>query len=132
MRITFNSQYRDSQAGIEAASNQLIEMQRQVATGHRINKPSDDPSGAALAVSERGQLGTIEQYSQTADSATSRLSVVDSVMSDVITKLTAVQSNGHSALGSNRSQAQLDAIAATLEGIRGSLVDDMNTSFHGT
>ena len=47
MRITFNSQYRDAQAGIEAASDQLIEMQRQVATGRRINKPSDDPSGAA-------------------------------------------------------------------------------------
>jgi flagellar hook-associated protein 3 FlgL len=132
MRITFNSQYRDSQAGIETASDQLIEFQRQVATGRRISKPSDDPSGAALAVTERAQLGKVEQYSQTADSVTSRLGVVDSVMSDIITKLTAVQTNGHSAMGSNRSQAQLDAIAASLEGIRASLVDDVNTTFHGT
>src|SRR6185436_19773531 len=132
MRITFNSQYRDSQAGIEAASDQLIEMQRQVATGKRIVRPSDDPSGAAQAVNERAQLGKVEQYKQTADSVTSRLGVVDSVMSDIITKLTAAQTNGHSALGSGRSQSQLDAIAASLEGIRASLVDDVNTTFHGT
>src|SRR5205085_1053068 len=58
--------------------------------------------------------------------------VVDSVMSDVISKLTAVQTNGHSALGSNRSPQQLEAIAASLEGIRSSLLDNVNTTFHGT
>jgi flagellar hook-associated protein 3 FlgL len=62
----------------------------------------------------------------------SRLSVVDSVMSDILNKLTAVQTNGHSALGSNRSPQQLEAIASSLEGIRSSLLDDINTTFHGT
>jgi flagellar hook-associated protein 3 FlgL len=74
----------------------------------------------------------VEQYEQSANSVASRLSVVDSVMSDVIAKLTAVQTNGHSALGSNKSPQQLEAIAATLEGIRASLLDDVNTTFHGT
>ena len=132
MRITFNSQYRDAAAGIETASDQLIEMQRQVATNRRISKPSDDPSGAAAAVTERAQLGTVEQYSRIADSVTSRLSVVDSVMSDVISMLTAIQSAGHNALGSTKSNSERDAIAATLEGIRGSLVSAMNTTFRGT
>ena len=132
MRITFNSQYRDAAAGIETASDQLLEMQRQVATNRRISKPSDDPSGAATAVNERAQLGAVEQYSRIADSVTSRLNVVDSVLTDVVAKLTAVQSAGHNALGSTKSDAQREAIAATLEGIRASLVDDMNATFHGT
>jgi flagellar hook-associated protein 3 FlgL len=132
MRITFNSQYRDSAAGIETASQQLIEMQRQVATSKRISKPSDDPSGSASSVNERAQLATVEQYSRTADSVTSRLNVVDSVMSDIVSKLTEIQSNGHNALGSTKSDAQREAIAVTLEGIRASLLSDMNTTFHGS
>lgn len=132
MRITFNSQYRDAAAGLETASDQLIEMQRQVATNKRISKPSDDPSGAATAVTERAQLGTVEQYSRVADSVTSRLNVVDSVLSDVVSKLTAIQSAGHAALGSTKSDSEREALAATLEGIRASLIDDMNTTFHGT
>lgn len=131
MRITFNSQYRDAAAGIETASDQLIEMQRQVATNRRISKPSDDPSGAATAVTERAQLGTSAQYARVADSVTSRLNVIDSVMSDIVSKLTAIQSAGHNGLGSTKSDAQREAIASTLEGIRAGLVDDMNTTFHG-
>ncbi len=67
MRITFNSQFRDGAAGIETASERLIEAQRQVATGKRLNKVSDDPSAASTAVAERNALGAIEQYTRTSD-----------------------------------------------------------------
>jgi flagellar hook-associated protein 3 FlgL len=131
MRITFNSQYRDSSAAIAQASESLIELQRQVATGKRVGKASDDPTAAANAINERAQLAGVEQYQRAADSATSRLSIVDSVLSDMVEKLTAAQAEAMSARGSAKTPAQREAVAKALEAIRADLLDDLNTSFRG-
>ena len=132
MRITFNSQFRDGAAGIQATSEQLIEAQRQVSSGKRLNKLSDDPADAASAVAERNALGSIEQYEQAADSVASRLSVIDSVMSDIVEKLTRAQSVAMSGQGSTKSTVQRDAAAQEMRGLKAALLDDLNTTFHGT
>jgi flagellar hook-associated protein 3 FlgL len=132
MRITFNSQYRDSSAAIDHAAESLIELQRQVATGKRVGKASDDPTAAANAVNERAQLASVEQYARAADSATSRLTVIDSVLSDLVEKLTAAQAATMSARGSTKTAAQREAVAKALESIRADVLDDMNTSFRGS
>jgi len=131
MRITFNSQYRDSSAAIAQAQESLIEMQRQVATGKRVGKASDDPTAAADAVNTRAELAGVEQYARAADSATSRLAVVDSVLSDLVEKLTAAQSATMSARGSTKTPAQREAVAKQLEAIRADVLDNLNTSFRG-
>jgi flagellar hook-associated protein 3 FlgL len=131
MRITFNSQYRDSSAAIDQAAESLIDLQRQVATGKRVGKASDDPTAAANAINERAQLASVEQYARAADSATSRLTVVDSVLSDLVEKLTAAQSSTMSARGSTKTPAQREAVAKALEAIRADVLDDFNTSFRG-
>jgi len=132
MRVTFNSQYRDAAAGIEIASERMAEFQRQVSTGLRVEKPSDDPSAASALVTERTQLARVEQYSQAANSVSSRLTVVDTVLSDIIQKLSAAQSATLGAMGSLKSDADREAAAQTVLGIRAALLEDMNTSFHGT
>jgi len=131
MRITFNSQYRDSSAAIAQASENLIELQRQVATSKRVGKPSDDPTAAADALNERSELAGVEQYARAADSATSRLTIIDSVLSDVVEKLTAATSATMSARGSTKTAAQREAVAKQLESIRADMLDDFNTQFHG-
>jgi flagellar hook-associated protein 3 FlgL len=131
VRITFNSQYRDAAAGIETASESLIEAQRQVASGKRISRPSHNPSAAATAVTERAQIATVEQYSRAANSVASRLTVVDSALGDIVEKLTAAQSTALSGMGSTRSAAEREAVAQSIEAIRATLLDDFNTSFHG-
>ena len=132
MRITFNNQYRDAARGIEVASESLIEAQRKVSSGKRISRPSDDPSAAATAVTERAQIASIEQYSRAADSVASRLTVVDSALTDIVERITAAQSTALSGMGTTRSAAEREAAAKALEGIRGTLLDDFNTSFHGS
>jgi flagellar hook-associated protein 3 FlgL len=132
MRITFNSQYRDAAAGIEEASSRLGEYQRQVSTGRRIEKPSDDPSGSAILVTEKSQLARVEQYERASDSVKSRMTVVDTVLSDIIQKLSAAQTSAQSARGSLKSADEREAAAQDLEGIRAALLSDMNTSFRGS
>jgi flagellar hook-associated protein 3 FlgL len=132
MRITFASQFRDGAAGIQKASEQLLEAQRQVSTGRRLDKISVDPSGSATAVAERNALGAVEQYERTADSAASRLAVIDTVLSDIVDKLTKAQSSAMAGQGSTKSTVQREAAAQELRGLKTSLLDDLNTMFHGT
>ena len=131
MRITFSSQYRDASAGIETASNSLLEAQRQVTSGRRISRPSDNPSAAATAVTERAHIASVEQYSRAADSVASRFSVIDSALSDIVERLTAAQSGALIGMGSTKTATEREAAAQALDGIRPALLDDFNTSFHG-
>jgi flagellar hook-associated protein 3 FlgL len=132
MRTTFQSQYRDGAAGIAAASERFIEAQRQVATGKRLNKVSDDPAAASTSVAERNTLGATEQYTRTADGVASKLTVVDTVLSNIVDMLTKVQSTALNGRGSTKTQGQRDAVAEELRGLRAGLLDNVNTSYQGT
>ena len=132
MRVTFNSQIRDGAAGIATASERFIEAQRQVATGKRLNKVSDDPSAASTAVAERNALGAVEQYTRTSDGVASRLTVVDTVLSNIVQMLSKVQSSALNGRGTTKTPEQRQAVAEELRGLRDGLLDDFNTSFQGT
>ena len=131
MRITFNSQFNDAAAGLATTSEQLLDAQRQVTTGRRMSRISDDAAGAATAIAERAKLGTVEQYKRAADSMGSRLTVVDTVLSDLVEQLSAAQTAATGARGTTVDAAQRAAIAQQLTAIRAAVLDDLNTSFQG-
>lgn len=131
MRTTFNAMYREASAGIESSQQRLAEFQRQVSTGKRIDKPSDDPSGTATAIGEHAEIANVEQYTRAATSVGSRLTVVDTVLSDIVEKLTAASTAVISARGTVQTPAQREAAAKQLEGIRETLFENFNTSFQG-
>ena len=132
MRLTFNAQNRNSTAGLEGAATRLMEFQRQVSTGKRIEKPSDDPSATLGAIGEHTETAAIDQYARATDSVASRLAVIDTVLSDLVVQLERGQVAAASARGSSKTQAQRDAAATDLEGIRDTMFSDMNTAFNGT
>jgi flagellar hook-associated protein 3 FlgL len=132
MRVTFNAQNRNSTAGLEDAASRLIEYQRQVSTGKRIEKPSDDPSATLGSIGEHAETAAIDQYARATDTVASRLAVVDTVLSDLITQIERAQVSAVSARGTTKTQLQRDAAATDLEGIRDTIFGDMNTSFNGT
>jgi flagellar hook-associated protein 3 FlgL len=132
VRITFSQSFRDAATEINRTAERLAEAQRQVSSGRRITRPSDDPAGASAAITDHAALGTLDAYTRTADTATSRLTVVDSALSDIINKIIAAQTAATSARGSVPSQSQRDAAAANLKGISDALLGDFNAQFHGT
>jgi len=132
MRMTAASVYRDSIAAMERTSQRLLEFQEQVQTGKRINRPSDDPDGLASSISERAEVAAIEQYTRTGDSVTSRLTVLDTALNDIIDRLTLAQSTIVGAQGSQKTAGEREAAARTLDGVKQALLADLNTSFRGT
>jgi flagellar hook-associated protein 3 FlgL len=131
MRSAFQTGFRDTIADIQRTSEALAEAQQQVSSGKRLDVPSDDPASASGAIGEQAALGGIDRYVRAADSVTSRLSVVDTVLSEIVSKLTQAQVATTGALGDTATQAKREAAAQELAGIRDGLVEDLNTNFRG-
>jgi len=70
---------------IELNQARTEQLQNQITSGSRINKPSDDPIGAARALNLKEALGTSEQYVRNIDQATSWLNSTDSAL-DAVTQ----------------------------------------------
>ena len=131
MRVVFNAQFRQAADEINRTAADLAAAQQLVSSGRRITMPSDDPAGASAAVTDHAALGALDAYTKTADTATSRLTVADTTLSDIVAKLSAAQTAATSARGSLLSQSQRDAAAANLQGITDALFSDVNAQFHG-
>ena len=74
MRLTFNAANRAALAAIERAAEDLNIRQREVTSGRRVNAPSDDPTAAAAAIVERGEITSLDQYGRAAESEIGRAS----------------------------------------------------------
>jgi flagellar hook-associated protein 3 FlgL len=131
MRMTFSMAYREGAIDIAQTSERLAAAQKQVSSGNRVNVASDDPVSAARIVDEQGSIARIDAYTSANDAASSRLNIADSVLSDVVERISYAQTLVTGAQGSTVTQAQRDAAIQGLSGIRDALVSDLNTKFDG-
>lgn len=132
MRITFASTYRNAASDIARTAEELDRRQSEVTSGKRVLVPSDDPSAMVGMVSNRAEMGTMDRYKSTSDSLTARLTVADTVISDILLKIEQASATLTSAQGSVITQTQREAIAAELRGVRDGIYTDMVTQFRGT
>jgi flagellar hook-associated protein 3 FlgL len=130
MRVTFNTTYEQASYAIAEAASEMAERQEQVATGKRLKVPSDDPSASAAAVSERSELSVTDQYRQSADTVTSRLTVLDTVLSSLIDEMTAVKVAAQSGSGTV-PDTQRAAAADSILALRESIYSAVNTQYRG-
>lgn len=130
MRVTFRTAYGGSEY-LEASSSQMAKARQQVMSGKRVEKASDDPAAMQRSVEGRGEIGTLETYSRTADSALAKLTTIDTVLGAVVDKLQQAKVATVSVQGSIATAQQREAAALTLEGLRDALVADLNTEVRG-
>jgi flagellar hook-associated protein 3 FlgL len=131
MRLTFNADHNSAMADLERAAADLARWQRAVSSGRRIQVASDDPAAMARVISERAELGSIDRYVRAVDSVSSRLSIVDTVVSDVITRITDARATAAGARGSVPTPSQREAAAQALLGAKDALLADLNYTFRG-
>jgi flagellar hook-associated protein 3 FlgL len=131
MRVNYETFHRHAVAALETASQRLLDLQRQVATGKRIDRASQDPAAAAAAVVERGRAAATDVYTAAGTSAESRLMVTDTVLSDLGDQLTAAQVALTGVRGTTVTPSQREAYARQLESLRDAIQRDLNTTFDG-
>ena len=85
----------------------------------------------AAAMGERSEMAVLDQFTQTTDSVDSRLTLVDTVYSDVINRLTNVQTRAAGGRSTILTQAQRDALAGEIRGAASAILTAVNTSYRG-
>ena len=83
MRITMGMMAENSLRNIEANQNRVQNLQDQITSGSRITKPSDDPIGAAQALSLQESLDQSTQYGRNIDQASAWLNSTDAALGSV-------------------------------------------------
>lgn len=131
MRVTFNS-LNDGVAALNLAATALDRAQDQLATGKRLRASSDDPAAAQRAVDSRAEIATLDAYTRTADSAESRLTSIDAVLTSIVERITEAKATAAGARGDTASTEAREAMAGRLDGIRDAILGAINTRVGGT
>ncbi|NQX47193.1 flagellar hook-associated protein FlgL [Paenibacillus tritici] len=131
LRVTSNMMNSQLLLNLNRNARTMNDTQLQLATGRKINKPSDDPVGITYSLRYRADLSANEQYQENVDDATSWLEFNDTVLTqsgDVIQRLRELSVKG--ANGANPQEA-LDSINAEVKQLKEQLIDISNSQFKG-
>jgi flagellar hook-associated protein 3 FlgL len=131
VRVTFQ-RIHDGVDAINSASERFATAQEQVQTGKRIHTASDDPIAMRRVIEGRAEIATLDSYSRTGDSAAARLAAIDTTLGAMVDKLTSASVAASGARGTAADANTRASLAATLSGLRDSLVADLNNKFQGT
>ena len=102
-----------------------------LATGTRINKPSDDPAGAAQMVSNSAQRSQADTFLRSITSVTGLLQTADSTLNSVVTALQRAISLGIEGANGTLSNSGRADVASELAGIKQQLLSLANTPYQG-
>jgi len=105
---------------------------QELATGRRVNMPSDDPSAATADVENRALQSQNDQYLQNTTTLEGTLQTADSALSSVVTALNQAISLGVQGGNGGLSASQQQAIAQQVQAIQSQVVQLANTSYQGS
>lgn len=130
-RVTHQTVQRQTLANLQNGLSRMADMQARLSSGKKINVPSDDPAGASDILRLRGDQQALTQYARNASDGDSWLTTVDSALQSSLTALRRARDlsvqGGDGALGSTSREA----LAAEIEGVRDTLLDQSNATYVG-
>src|SRR5262249_32815096 len=87
MRITEGMTYLSFISDLQQTQQKLSNAEIQVTSGKKVNKPSDDPAGAADIVRISAEQAAADQYTSNLNAATARLNAANDALSGVQTMI---------------------------------------------
>ena len=121
----------DLLAALEQLQQQSATTTLELATGSSINKPSDNPAGAAEVIRLNAESSQSDSFQSSIGSIDGQFSTADSTLSSVVTSLQSALSLGVEAAGGTLSVPDLADVATELTGIQSQLLSLGNTSYQG-
>jgi flagellar hook-associated protein 3 FlgL len=130
-RITNDMAIASTLADINAAQGAMARSQEQLASGHSINAPSDNPYGASQALSLQSALDGLTAYEGDAQDGVSWMNTSSAALASIQSQAQRVRElvlEGGSGLN---SPSDLQAIAAEVEQLAEGVKQDANTQYAG-
>lgn len=105
---------------------------QQMSTGRRVNLPSDDPAAAAAMVQNGVRSDLVDQYTQNISSIISLMNTADASLSAVVAQVTQAISLGVEGATGTISDANRQALAQQVQGIRDMVLAQANASYRSS
>ena len=100
----------------------LMQLQGQLASGQRVNKPSDDPSAAAQEVRLRSQTARLEAEKRMIDYAKTALQTADGALGSAVEEVQTARELLLQAANGTHSPSDRASIAQQIRGVRDNLL----------
>jgi len=131
MRLSEQARVHRQVSYLTDAADRMDRVQRQLATNRRIDRASDDPSGAALAMQYRKSIAFEAQMRRNLENGTAFLNVTEAALSGATDLLQRVRELTVQAANDTLGVSERQNIAAEVNQIIEQLAQVANTSFGG-
>lgn len=130
-RVSDASSSANTTSRINAQRMRLSMLQEQLASGKRINRASDDPSGMEMVLSLRTSQTEIEQFERNAQTANQKLVAADDAVNSYQNVLERVRVLVTQGLSDTSTQAAKNALATEIEVLRARILTTANAANNG-
>jgi flagellar hook-associated protein 3 FlgL len=131
MRITNQIQQSNALQNIFRITEDLFAANQRVATGKRINKPSDDPLGIQDTLSLRSSIAQIQQFGRNINNNRLFLNTADTALDSVGLGITRARELAQGSLGSTSSAETRAMAALEIQSILDQAIQEANTQVKG-
>ncbi|MBP2657539.1 MAG: flagellin domain protein [Firmicutes bacterium] len=121
MRVTNNMLSNQFLSGYQTSLTRMTDIQEKVAASKNINRPSDNPVGAARNLQFTAASSTNSLFTQNANDAISWMKTSDSNLQTIVTNMTNIRTAVSSAISANPTTSY-DAIAKQVDEMINTLV----------
>jgi len=128
MRISTQMMYDQNLRGVTTAQSSWLASGEQLASGSRVNRPSDDPIAASQAVVLSQAQVQNSQYQLARTFANQKVSLEENVLSQVITAVISAQGKIVNANNASLSDSDRASLATDLEGARNQILNLANST----
>ncbi len=121
----------DLLAALQQLQQQTNTANLELATGSKINVPSDDPAGSAQLVQINALSSQVDSFQRSISSISGQLSTADSTLNSVVTTLQQAITLGVEGANGTLSDSERADVVTQLTGIQSQLVSLANTTYQG-
>lgn len=130
-RVTQNMLNTQLMRNLNSNLTRMDKSQNQLATGQRINKPSDDPVGITFGLRYRSEISANDQYESNANTAISWMDYTDVTLNQAGNVLQRVRELAVQAANGTNSAESLKAIKSEVSQLTEQMVTIGNSEFNG-
>lgn len=131
MRVTEKSRLNNQVNYLNSAAERMDRIQRQLASGKRIDKASDDPSGTALALAHRKSIAFESQMRRNLENGTAFLNVTESALDGATDLLQRARELSVQAANGTNAPDELRSVGAEMDQLVQALAQVANSNFGG-
>jgi flagellar hook-associated protein 3 FlgL len=133
MSVRFNPNLYDNiLSGLNTNNQATATAQEELATGRRVNEPSDDPGATAVAIGIHAQSSQVDQFTQNVSSVSGLLQTADSTLSSVVTALTQAITLGVQAGDGTISASSRSTLSNQIQSVSAQILSLANTTYQGS